>query len=74
MARHYVVSALALLAVVAVTSAQLETGINRAWAGGMQGIVDVPIATNVTGGWHMKIDFRYNVHQLDVSIFNKNLW
>jgi len=67
MARHYVVSVLALVAMAATTYAATETRINRAWAGGMQSIIDVPIANNVTGGWHLSIDFPHNVFQLDAS-------
>ncbi|XP_072028652.1 uncharacterized protein [Amphiura filiformis] len=67
MARHFIIPVLVILTWVALSDA-LRTSVNRAWAGGFQGIVEFPVAEAVNAsGWHMKIDFDYNVFDFDAS-------
>ncbi len=69
MACHFTFAVL-IIATLAVpaTLTGLRTTVKYAWAGGMQGVVRVPVASQVTDGWHMMIDFDYNVFDFDVSL------
>lgn len=80
MARHFVTALLLLSCVIYMASAErFETRINRAWAGGFQGIVDLPPwGSAVTGGWHIIISFPHNVFdfeacEVEVVDFNDHL-